>query len=79
MLALATGEWASAPPAPNAGDWRELGEIEHVFTHFALTLRVFESETEAPSSGAEWASVAEAEAAMPSVFAKALRLSLRGR
>ncbi|MBS0410405.1 MAG: A/G-specific adenine glycosylase [Proteobacteria bacterium] len=76
MLALPTGDWTVDPPSLAPGDWRDLGEIDHVFTHFALTLRVMESETAAPPADSSWLKIAEAEAAMPSVFAKALRLSL---
>ena len=78
MLALPTSAWTAAPAAPQAGDWRDVGEIDHTFTHFALTLRVLESETETLPDDPTWLSTSEAEAAMPSVFAKALRLSLRG-
>ncbi len=78
MLALPTSDWSAAPPAPLGGDWRDLGEIDHTFTHFALTLRVLETEGEAPEADIEWLPIAEAEAAMPSVFAKALRQSFGG-
>ena len=79
MLALPTSDWAAvapamAPPIPAA--WREIGQIEHTFTHFALTLRVWEARTAARSADYLWTPEAEAEAAMPSVFAKALRLCL---
>ncbi len=40
MLGLPTSDWSdSALPsaAPVQADWKEAGEIEHVFTHFALT------------------------------------------
>ena len=33
--------------APVAGAWRRLGEVDHVFTHFSLTLAVYELETAA--------------------------------
>ena len=79
MLALPTSPWTAAPAAQQAGDWRDLGEIDHTFTHFALTLRVLESETAAAPDEPTWLSPPQAEAAMPSVFAKALRLSLRGK
>ncbi|MGA0602370.1 A/G-specific adenine glycosylase [Caulobacter sp. KR2-114] len=83
MLALPTSAWAPTAPAaePGAemGEWRDLGEVEHVFTHFALTLGVLESQTAPAPDGVIWLTGAEAEAAMPSVFAKALRLSLKGQ
>ena len=75
MLALPTTDWtAAAPPPPPAGAWRPLGDVEHVFTHFALTLRAYEGA--AWDGDLIWTPAAEAQAAMPSVFAKVLRLSL---
>jgi A/G-specific adenine glycosylase len=78
MLGLPTGDWRSAPwsdaeakaAAPIAADWRDIGTIEHVFTHFALTLRVFEARGDLPD--AEWASDLSV---LPSVFLKAARLT----
>ncbi len=80
MLALPTTDWASAPPtdaevaaaAPAGAAWRGAGEIEHVFTHFALTLRVLRAE----GDGAfEWRPRSALEA-LPSVFLKAARKAL---
>ena len=48
MLALPTDEWTegrhpdSPPPAKAA--WDEVGEVRHVFTHFALRLRVMRAD-----------------------------------
>ena len=80
MLGLPTSEWRHQPffdaeanaAAPVAAVWRDLGEIEHVFTHFALTLRVFAAQAPAPAG----ATLAEGEglSALPSVFLKAARL-----
>ncbi len=47
------------------------GEIEHVFTHFALTLTVMRG---CAAMEAEWTPRDVADASMPSVFLKALRL-----
>jgi A/G-specific adenine glycosylase len=83
MLALPTSDWRDRPwsdaeahaAAPVAADWRPAGEIEHVFTHFALTLRVFRARGVwaralwTPASGLQ---------AMPSVFLKAARQGLAG-
>ena len=79
MLGLPTSAWASSPPAPQEGapgpaDWRAAGEVEHVFTHFPLTLAVFRAEADAP--GAEWTPVAQAERVLPTVFRKALAAAL---
>src|SRR3989344_4115518 len=37
-----TSDWSAAPDPtpPVAADWREAGAVEHVFTHFSLTLTV---------------------------------------
>ena len=83
MLALPTTDWRAAPwsdteiaaAAPVAADWRPAGEIDHVFTHFALTLRVFRCETDGDVAGAEWSSRADL-GALPSVFLKAASAGL---
>jgi A/G-specific adenine glycosylase len=80
MLALPTSDWTHAPlsrgqaldAAPVLADWRAAGEIEHVFTHFSLTLRVLKAEGQ---MDAIWTSQAELEA-LPSVFLKAARRAL---
>ena len=77
MLGLPTSEWRGTPwtdaeaaaTAPLTAAWRDLGAVEHVFTHFALTLRVFVAEDELP--GAVWT---EDLSVLPSVFLKAARL-----
>jgi A/G-specific adenine glycosylase len=78
MLALPTGDWAetSAPadgvPAP--AEWRSAGQIEHVFTHFSLTLQVMRAEGD--SDGLIWMDAGAAAQALPTVFRKALRAGL---
>jgi A/G-specific adenine glycosylase len=52
-----------------------MGEIEHVFTHFSLTLRLLRAEGEA--GGVIW-TPREALGALPSVFLKAARAGLNG-
>lgn len=86
MLGLPTTAWRSMPwsigeirrAAPNPGPWRELGVIEHVFTHFSLTLRVLAREAEKGFATADgqlsWMELARAKAASPSLFRKALEL-----
>ncbi len=79
MLALPTGGWeASAAQAspPFPADWRPAGEIEHVFTHFALTLAVMRAEAPAGDQGLIWMSLEEAAQALPSVFRKALKAGI---
>ena len=76
MLGLPTSDWSAepaeaAPPAP--ATWREAGAVEHVFTHFSLTLTVRAGE----GTGAfVWTPVEEALAALPTVFRKALARGL---
>ena len=60
------------PSAPVGLDWKEVGEIEHVFTHFSLTLKVWVAEGEAVDL--VWSPLSDLEA-LPSVFLKA-RLDL---
>ena len=83
MLALPTSDWRAAPwadaeapaAAPLAANWRVAGEIEHIFTHFALTLRVMRAEGEMEE--AIWTPLDRADG-LPSVFLKALRAGLDG-
>lgn len=80
MLGLPTTDWRAEPwthaqavaAAPVKTDWRPLGEIEHVFTHFALTLTVLTVLTADAPAGAVWSNDL---AALPSVFLKAARLA----
>ena len=80
MLALPTSDWTDAPlskdqalaAAPVLADWQAAGEIEHVFTHFALTLSVLRAEGE---MDAIWTAQDGLEA-LPSVFLKAARRAL---
>ena len=73
MLGLPTSDWAGDWPAadfPSEGEWEEIGEVRHVFTHFALTLKVWRAEAADPFTPATIAA-----AGLPSVFAKALKLA----
>jgi A/G-specific adenine glycosylase len=76
MLALPTGRWeeraASLDGAPAAAAWQEAGSIEHVFTHFALRLRVMRAGARDRSAGETWWPAERIdEAGLPTVFAKA--------
>lgn len=81
MLGLPTTDWRGAPfspaealaGAPTIAAWRDVGEIEHVFTHFALTLRVMRADGDA--DGLVWTPRAGLDA-LPSVFLKAARAGL---
>jgi A/G-specific adenine glycosylase len=88
MLALPTTAWRAEPwtraealaDAPTSAKWRRAGSVEHVFTHFSLTLEVFEAEVRDAAKGDRliWTAPAEALRAAPSVFAKALRVGGSG-
>ncbi|MES2859836.1 MAG: A/G-specific adenine glycosylase [Pseudomonadota bacterium] len=77
MVGLPTGEWScdsldDRPPVD--AHWIDAGAIEHVFTHFSLTLWV----RVAPGTGDFlWTPEEEALAALPTVFKKALIASSR--
>jgi A/G-specific adenine glycosylase len=79
MLALPTSDWRGSAlsdeealaAAPAHANWQEAGEIEHVFTHFALKLRVLKAEGAADD--VIWA---RDLSALPSVFLKAARAGL---
>jgi len=83
MLGLPTSDWRAAPyddaeaaaAAPVAGAWRDLGAVEHVFTHFSLTLRVFAADG-ANEGDFVW-TPREGLSALPSVFLKAARAAER--
>jgi A/G-specific adenine glycosylase len=81
MLALPTSDWRATGwtdeeamnAAPVAAGWRSVGEVEHVFTHFSLTLRLLRAEGEA--EGVIWTPRVGLDA-LPSVFLKAARAGL---
>ena len=71
MLGLPTSGWGAGEGEgpPVAADWRDVGTVRHVFTHFELELEVMRAEGQADLI---WREVAEAEATLPTVFRKAL-------
>lgn len=78
MRALPGGDWgetaAEAPPA--SADWRIVGTVEHVFTHFALSLEVRAARIAAPLPEGEWWPVARIEeAGLPTLYARAAILA----
>ena len=81
MLALPTSDWREAlwsdaealAAAPAAADWRGAGEVDHVFTHFSLTLRLLRAEGDADD--VIWTPRRDLDA-LPSVFLKAARAGL---
>lgn len=78
MRALPSGPWTSADPgldeAPIAAEWRSLGSVAHVFTHFALELSVVAAES-GDSEGEWWPIDRISEAGLPTLFAKAAALA----
>jgi A/G-specific adenine glycosylase len=75
MLGLPTSTWASkAEPgdgAPAEARWNEAGAIDHVFTHFALNLRVYRAKAIRREEGIWWPVGQIEQAGLPTVFAKA--------
>ena len=72
MLALPTD-----PPADVV--WQEAGAVEHVFTHFVLTMRVMCGAGDAQAGGEWWPVTDVEQAGLPTVFAKAARRALAWR
>ena len=81
MLALPTTDWRDRPYseaeaealAPVAATWRPMGEIEHVFTHFSLTLKVFKGACQ--DGDLIWSQRRDLDG-LPSVFLKAAKVAL---
>ncbi|MGZ8336616.1 MAG: A/G-specific adenine glycosylase [Allosphingosinicella sp.] len=71
MLALPT----DAEGAPAQATWREAGAVDHVFTHFALRMRLLCAEADARADGIWWPVDRIGEAGLPTLFAK---LAARG-
>jgi len=75
MLGLPTTDWSGGADAtpPVEAAWRDAGAVEHVFTHFSLTLHVRVAQAEGDWL---WMPEAEASASLPTVFRKALERAL---
>ncbi|HEX5183272.1 MAG TPA: A/G-specific adenine glycosylase [Allosphingosinicella sp.] len=69
MLGFPTGE------APAEAEWRDAGSVEHVFTHFALTIRLLCADAEERREGIWWPVERLHEAGLPTLFGK---LAARG-
>jgi A/G-specific adenine glycosylase len=72
MLGLPTSGWDAGEGSgqPVAADWRDIGSVRHVFTHFELELTVMRAEGE--EANLIWRTTEEAGATLPTVFRKAL-------
>lgn len=81
MTGLPTSDWvegnAPDPQPPFKADWRDRGEVRHVFTHFDLRLNVLRADLARRPAKADgfWVALEEVEG-LPSVFAKAFRLAI---
>jgi A/G-specific adenine glycosylase len=73
---LLGGMLAFPEAPPTAADWREAGAVDHVFTHFALTMRLLCAAAESRQDGCWWPVERLGEAGLPTLFAK---LAARGR
>ncbi|MEM9178591.1 MAG: A/G-specific adenine glycosylase [Pseudomonadota bacterium] len=76
MMGLPTSDWTGelgVPKFPSQGNWEEIGEVRHVFTHFGLTLKVWRAHQD---DLLQTTPIKTAANHLPSVFAKALKLAL---
>ena len=71
MMALPT----DSEGAPVDAEWREAGSVDHVFTHFALTMRLLCADADRRGEGTWWPIDRIGEAGLPTLFA---RLAARG-
>ncbi len=85
MVMPPTSAWTEAKAddalegAPGKFDWQRVGEVRHVFTHFALKLDVWRAEAgPRVKAGGEWMAQEDALAALPTVGRKAVALALGG-
>jgi len=81
MLGLPTSDWPKSCDRPAAAypakaDWREIGEVRHVFTHFALELIVWRADISGERPSGEWRKRRDTDG-LPTVFAKAFKLAAR--
>jgi len=72
---LLGGMLALPEDRPAEADWREAGSVDHVFTHFSLTMRLRCAEGDASADGLWWPVNRIGEAGLPTLFA---RLAQRG-
>jgi A/G-specific adenine glycosylase len=71
MLALPT----DSDGAPAEAEWSEAGRVDHVFTHFELSMKLLCADAETRPDGTWWPIERIGEAGLPTLFAK---LATRG-
>jgi A/G-specific adenine glycosylase len=83
MMMPPSTAWTEAKHADPLGDapakasWERIGEVRHVFTHFALKLDVWRAEAPARAKvTGDWLAHADALASLPTVGRKAVALAL---
>lgn len=85
MVEVPSSQWSSRSDgatgpngAPFAANWRKIGEVEHGFTHFDLTLEVFAAVIdETPESDGWWAKLERLGAeGLPTLMRKAIDLAI---
>jgi A/G-specific adenine glycosylase len=79
MLALPSCDWKGGNETPPiSANWRRVGEVAHVFTHFSLTLEILAGSLNTgctmPPDAQWWPKDRIAEAGLPTLFAKAAAL-----
>jgi len=84
MRALPSGPWGDDDPglagAPVDAAWREAGSVDHVFTHFALKLRVVSAAHPGQVGVGEWWPIDTiADAGLPTLFARAAARAIADR
>ncbi len=84
MRALPSGPWTDEDPgvagAPMPACWSDAGTVSHVFTHFALDLRVLTTRWTADVAGGEWWPIDQIEqAGLPTLFARAASRAIADR
>jgi A/G-specific adenine glycosylase len=76
MLGLPTSDWVEGTRGeasfPLDADWKQVGEVRHVFTHFALELVVWRADVDEARG---WMVRDEVVDSLPSVFAKGVRVT----
>ena len=72
---LLGGMLALPEEAPAEAAWQEAGAVDHVFTHFALTMTLMCAKAGTAAEGTWWPIDRIGEAGLPTLFAK---LAMRG-